>query len=143
VTGRFVWKADDRFLTATTFGEPQATSPGTFSRFTATASFPLGSRLRAGLNTEWSGFTGGDLPGISGPVSGTNGPASGTNGRVYGINGSAYGGGPELRVALGRGGALTLGGSYLLGTLDGDGTAHRADISGFSAFCSLAWRTGL
>jgi hypothetical protein len=121
VTGRLVWKGDDRFLTATTLGEPQATRPGTFSRFTAAASVPVGSRLRAGLNTEWSGFTGGDLPGI---------------------DGSVYGGGPQLRLELGRSGALALGGSYLLGTLEAKGAMRQTDLSGFSAFCSLVWRTG-
>lgn len=135
VTGRLVWKANDQFLSATTPGEPQATRPGTFSRFTAAASFPLGSHLRAGLNTEWSGFTGGDMAGSKGSVSGTDGP-------IYGINGSVYGGGPELRIGLGRSGAFTMGGSYLLGTLDAKEAADRTDLSGFSAFCSLAWRTG-
>jgi hypothetical protein len=121
MTGRLVLKADDRFLTAATLGEPQVTRPGTFNRFTAMASIPLGRHLRAGLNAEWSGFTGSDLAGIKG---------------------SAYGGGPQLRFDLGGGGTLTLGGSYLLGTLDGDETTPSTDLSGFSALCSLAWRTG-
>ena len=139
VTGRFVWKADDRFRAATTPGELQAalqaTRPGTFSRFTATADLPLGGRLRAGLDTEWSGFAGGDLRG-------SNGTGSGTDGPVYGSNGSVYGGGPQLRLGLGRSGALTLGGSYLFGTLKAKGAVPQIDLSGYSAFCSLAWRTG-
>lgn len=120
-TARVVLKADDLYLTGMTLGEPQATRPGTYSRFTAGASILLGSRVRAGLNAEWSEFTGSELPGN---------------------NGSAYGVGPELRIGLGQGGVLSLGGSYLGGTLEADGTIARTDLTGYSAFCSLAWRTG-
>lgn len=121
VVGRLVFKANDRFRTLVTEGEPQATRPGTYSHFTAVADAPLGSRLRAGLNAQWSGFSGADLPGI---------------------NGSAYGGGPQLRMELGRNGTLALGGSYLLGTLDDGGAAPKTDLTGFTAFCALTWRAG-
>jgi hypothetical protein len=121
VTGRLVFKADDRYLSPGTQGEPQALRPGTYSRLTAAGDAPLGGRLRGGISVEWTGFSGGDLPGL---------------------DGSAYGGGPQLRLPLGRNGTLSVGGSYLHGTLDASGTTPRTDLSGFAACCSLAWRMG-
>jgi hypothetical protein len=131
VTGRLVRKADDRFLSAVTAGEPLAMRAGTYSRVTAVVDAPVGGRLRAGLNAEWSGFAGSDLAGIDVPGTGQ-----------IGINGSVYGGGPQLRIAWGRSGVFALGGSYLLGTLDAGGTTPQTDLTGIAAFCSLTWRTG-
>jgi hypothetical protein len=131
VTGRLVRKADDRFLSAVTEGEPLAMRAGAYSRFTAVVDAPVGGRRRAGLNAEWSGFSGSDLAGIN--IPGTD---------QIGINGSVYGGGPQLRLAWGRSGVFALGGSYLLGTLDAGDTTPQTDLTGFAVFCSLAWRTG-
>lgn len=131
ITGRLVLQADDRFHSAGAIAEPQATRPGTYSRVSGVADAPLGSRLRAGVNLEWSGFSGSDLTGIN--IIGS---------RPVGLNGSVYGGGPQLRLAFGRSGVFALGGSYLLGKLDAGVKGPRTDLTGFVAFCSLVWRMG-